>query len=883
MKKSTYLFILLLFISFTGFSQTFDWESQLISEGNNLNEMNIVNDTTTLLTGYNGVFMKSADLGLTWNKVPILTPTYDFTDLSINSNGVGFATTSDKKVINNPSGGEPDIYSHGVLLKTSDNGANWSLTDIFAIGTGEDPVSNPNASGCYAMSFSAVEVIDDNTALLGVEWYEHIVATGGKVSHAAVFKTVDGGTNWTVITDNDRYPMAIEVAETSIYFGGLKHLLKTVSGSDVVTDIYPNLVAVNDGDDNIFINDFTIISENEIYVTTSTDGIFKTIDKGETFTKLESGAPTGGNDLYKVNESVMIVLGTSSKSKVTTDGGSTWTSCYPGSTCYEIGGVFKDSLYGLAKSKVFKIAIADLVNSNFNWKEQVVSDGNNLQKMHIIDAENALIVGNKQAFVTTSNGGFVWAVADLPQLDVNAPKYDFTGLSTVGTVSYASTRRFKQYDYPSSSEYKDIYGHGLIFKSTDYWKTWELLDETNIGTGDDPSLNPSMEGCYSVDLGEIESVNADTAFVYVNWYDTVAGIDNKANHSRVFKTMDGGESWASATKDFGSSYITSINFIDENIGFISGNTLLLKTNDGNEFTDIYPAIYEADTEDTTKYIYGVHYVDENEWFVTTSTNGIFATSNGGTSYTKLSTIAGASAFYKADENTYVTMGPTSKTKISWDKGQSWKDCSPGQTVWGIGGVLDNSLVVMAKSYLFKIALSDLEKPSEEADILTFVLDEQTGDATFDAANHSISIEVAVETDVTSLKPTLTISEGATISPDTAITQDFTAPVTYTVKAQDQTTTIDWEVTVTVVATAIEEVNKLDMIKIYPNPVKDVLYISDLEKVDKIEIYSVLGNTVGSYNSDINKEINVSMFDTGIYFISFHNSDGKVSIKKFIKE
>ena len=74
---------------------------------------------------------------------------------------------------------------------------------------------------------------------------------------------------------------------------------------------------------------------------------------------------------------------------------------------------------------------------------------------------------------------------------------------------------------------------------------------------------------------------------------------------------------------------------------------------------------------------------------------------------------------------------------------------------------------------------------------------QTGDAVIDAPNHTIAIEVAFGTDVTALKPVLSISEDAKVTPDTSLTQDFTSPVTYTVTAEDGTTTQDWVATVSV--------------------------------------------------------------------------------------
>lgn len=62
---------------------------------------------------------------------------------------------------------------------------------------------------------------------------------------------------------------------------------------------------------------------------------------------------------------------------------------------------------------------------------------------------------------------------------------------------------------------------------------------------------------------------------------------------------------------------------------------------------------------------------------------------------------------------------------------------------------------------------------------------------------NITVTVPYGTNVTSLTPTITVSAGATVSPASGIAKDFTSPVTYTVTAEDGTTTKAYTVTVVV--------------------------------------------------------------------------------------
>ncbi|MDD2412912.1 MAG: hypothetical protein PHR79_08365, partial [Bacteroidales bacterium] len=95
--------------------------------------------------------------------------------------------------------------------------------------------------------------------------------------------------------------------------------------------------------------------------------------------------------------------------------------------------------------------------------------------------------------------------------------------------------------------------------------------------------------------------------------------------------------------------------------------------------------------------------------------------------------------------------------------------------------------------------------STETDILTFDLTSPAVTGIVDATAHTVALTVPSGTDVTALVPTFTLSTGATakvcavaqVSGTTA--NDFTAPVTYNVTAEDGTTTQAWVVTVSITA------------------------------------------------------------------------------------
>jgi hypothetical protein len=71
---------------------------------------------------------------------------------------------------------------------------------------------------------------------------------------------------------------------------------------------------------------------------------------------------------------------------------------------------------------------------------------------------------------------------------------------------------------------------------------------------------------------------------------------------------------------------------------------------------------------------------------------------------------------------------------------------------------------------------------------------------------------------------------------------------------------------------------------YPNPVGDVLTVDNLVNVEKIEIFSLLGQRVFTLNYAGKEKItiNANDFKAGVYFIKIYRTDSGVSALKFIK-
>ena len=80
--------------------------------------------------------------------------------------------------------------------------------------------------------------------------------------------------------------------------------------------------------------------------------------------------------------------------------------------------------------------------------------------------------------------------------------------------------------------------------------------------------------------------------------------------------------------------------------------------------------------------------------------------------------------------------------------------------------------------------NSLKLKSSSKDILKFEIKNQIGDTKINKNKNTISIIMPNKTDITKLTPTINVSEGASISPKSGESVDFSKPITYTVTAEN---------------------------------------------------------------------------------------------------
>ncbi len=187
------------------------------------------------------------------------------------------------------------------------------------------------------------------------------------------------------------------------------------------------------------------------------------------------------------------------------------------------------------------------------------------------------------------------------------------------------------------------------------------------------------------------------------------------------------------------------------------------------------------------------------------------------------------------------------------------------------------------TYLLEANITRTPILSTAKDITAFTTTGIVGVATIN--NATVNLTVNSSTNITSLAPIISVSNFASISPGSGVSQNFTNPVTYTVTAQDASTK-QWVVTVTKQTTGINNLSLNESIKIYPNPAKDQINI-DLDnfigQIKSISLFDIQGKEILiKYDSSGNK-IFLNNLNEGFYMLHIETDNGTITKKLIIQQ
>jgi len=104
------------------------------------------------------------------------------------------------------------------------------------------------------------------------------------------------------------------------------------------------------------------------------------------------------------------------------------------------------------------------------------------------------------------------------------------------------------------------------------------------------------------------------------------------------------------------------------------------------------------------------------YFQTSNNKGVFFTGDGGKTFSRLNGINGGLDFVVLDNNSFMSVGSSTSNKFTNDGGITWKDSNLGMAIYAAGKVFNDSLYVLGKSNVYKIAVADLDIKTLVADL-----------------------------------------------------------------------------------------------------------------------------------------------------------------------
>lgn len=295
-----------------------------------------------------------------------------------------------------------------------------------------------------------------------------------------------------------------------------------------------------------------------------------------------------------------------------------------------------------------------------NWIDQSISSvTTNLVKMNFENENKGYAAGTNGTFLETTNGGANWIVKTINgPVDLTDYVQDLSGnwhcVSKNGSINkstnkgvtwsqkYLGVEELLSIYFPDSIKGYVVGKNGTALYTTNGGENW------NAGTSNTP-----------LDLNKVKAL-----------YNKGFAIGKGGN---ILKTTDGGKTWKeSLIRDAHlSSILESVQFLDENIGFVSDKNYVLKTTNGGDSWEIMN-IPSGNSE-----FNNLTFIDNNKGVVISNQNDIFRTTDGGNSWSKVLDLASGKLsciHHSGDENLFAG-GSEGKILKSSNGGANWQEIS----------------------------------------------------------------------------------------------------------------------------------------------------------------------------------------------------------------
>ncbi|RPI13781.1 MAG: T9SS C-terminal target domain-containing protein [Ignavibacteriae bacterium] len=540
-------------------------------QGNSLNALDFVSDNVGYAAGIFGSVLKTTDAGINWTKLP--------TNISKNFLSMSFPNENTGYI-----GG-----GNQLMMKTTDAGNTWSNLQL--------PVQEPMDTMFYVLD---IKFLTANTGY----------ALGFFLMESKIWKTTNGGLNWTVHTT-----------------GGANYLKELFfidenNGFAVGGSFVGEVIKTTNGGLNwalVYNSDYALISVYFLNLSTGFAGaengrVYKTTDAGNTWNSMWSPSSLDINAIEFVNANTGFGFGTGSVFVKSTNGGNNWTE-------ENIG-----------------------LNSNRQYMDAEITPNGTI---HAIGTYGA-------AIRSTNAGNSFISQPSVTEASISNIKFvnEQTGYAVAGFSAgdiLKTTNSGETWVSQISSYHTPLYGISFLNSETGY-----LAGSINIKKTTNGGTNwVNVYTSFSNEIfGDVFFTNLNTGYAV-------------GSYRKLLKTTNGGLNWSASTIPGSGTFLNSIFFVNDNTGFAAGesNTAVKTTDAGTTWSPMsIPSGSAANNN--------VFFTDVNTGYMASGA-GIFKTTNSGSSWFALNTPSGGYSNVQFRGNFGYAVAGGGKIIKSIDAGASW--------------------------------------------------------------------------------------------------------------------------------------------------------------------------------------------------------------------
>lgn len=470
-----------------------------------------------------------------------------------------------------------------------------------------------------------------------------------------VLKSIDSGSSWSQIATgfSGNFNTVNIINETEIIISSSNSILKSSDGGLTWTSIsIPNST----------VNKTFFVTPLIGHAACNNGTMLKTIDGGTSWytTQSSNSIPSNLFTVYFINQNVGFYTKEHSDMYKTIDGGETWSKVNGISDAiYALSFVNENIGYATGEyGVVFKT-----IDGGTTWQWVSFQNGRygstSMYGIHFLDNNTGYATGTRGRIVKTTDGGNTWTQNSPTYNDINKIHFFDSGIgyAQVGSDYYKTLNKGENWSLISTANHYSYCSNSYFVNEN---IGYSIGGGTTSVSGD--VFKTTDGGITWNKLGIVVDEGLSSVF----FIDENTGfISGGFNRKKTLKTIDGGTSWQEViTQEFGQ-----IQFLNNQVGFAhrigySGGRMY-KTTDGGNTWNININVDEE--------INSFHFLDENNGYFVGDNSLMYKTKNGGITWEKLTVPYGYYTnikFYSKNVGYIITeyeqMYKTINGGISWE-------------------------------------------------------------------------------------------------------------------------------------------------------------------------------------------------------------------------